>query len=199
MEKKKHVPLTPTEKNVFAREKKKNLTSNSGYWFFVNTSFFCYIRYDTSGRSIDCSVPFVFLFFNPSFLSSHINGRGYFLTFMFVDFSPGTVAGLGSSPSACQLADAEPRAAASSRQVRILAAFPRPSVLPLHPPPLPPTFADLGSEIGSAASALLPTFHPGRDLREKGPVAAAAGVREAAAACPPLPVREVVGCSTGGH
>lgn len=46
---------------------------------FVNTSFFCYIQYDTSSKSIDCSVPFLYM----SFLSLHIYGCNILFIFMF--------------------------------------------------------------------------------------------------------------------
>lgn len=103
-------------------------------------------------------------FFNPSFLSSHINGRGYFLTFMFYRLQPGNGRGPRPSLSACQLADAEPRAAASFARS---ASWLR-SLVPPCCRSIPRPFADLGSEIGSAASALLPTFHPREGLEGRG-------------------------------
>lgn len=52
-----------------SNERKRKKKSN---WqvtvVFVNTSFFCYIQYDTSSKSIDCSVPFLYI----SFFSLHI-------------------------------------------------------------------------------------------------------------------------------
>lgn len=63
-------PLFP--KRMFLRhfkweEKKIQLTSGSGYWF-CKYFLFCYLQYDTSSKSIDCSVPF----FCICFLSLHI-------------------------------------------------------------------------------------------------------------------------------
>lgn len=52
-------PTHPHKKNVFALIEKKKSTQQATVGFgFCKYFFFCYIRYDTSGRSIDCSVPF---------------------------------------------------------------------------------------------------------------------------------------------
>lgn len=37
---------------------KIKLTRESGHWFYVNTSFFCFIQ---AAKSIDCSVPFFYI------------------------------------------------------------------------------------------------------------------------------------------
>lgn len=78
--------MSPThssqKKNVFAlfqmRRKEKNqidkTTVGNG---FCKYFFFCYIQYDTSSKSIDCSVPFLYI----SFLSLHIYGCNNLLIF----------------------------------------------------------------------------------------------------------------------
>lgn len=53
---------------------------------FCKYFFFCYIQYETSSKSIDCSVPFLYI----SFLSLHIYGcNNLFISmfFLFVHFS----------------------------------------------------------------------------------------------------------------
>lgn len=66
--------LFPKKKRMFLlsfkrEEKKIKLTSDSGYWF-CKYFFFCYIQYNTSSKSIDCRVPFLYIIF----LSLHIYG-----------------------------------------------------------------------------------------------------------------------------